>query len=72
MSKTAKRTAFIVLSVIFFIIGLSMNEAGFLLGIPIAAVAIMILYTVIFKKQKKGSTEIKLNKEEDKDIILKK
>ena len=39
MSKTGKITVFIVLSIVFFVIGLSLKEVGFLIGIPIAAVA---------------------------------
>lgn len=62
MSKTAKNTVFIVLSIIFFIIGLALKESGFLMGIPIAAVAIMILYRIIYKKQKKSDNEFKLKK----------
>lgn len=62
MSKTAKKIVFIVLSIIFFIIGLALKESGFLMGIPIAAVAIMILYRVIFKKTEKNDDEFKLKK----------
>ncbi len=72
MTKNTKVAIFIVLTVIIFFIGLILKEAGFLMGIPIAGVGIIILYRVIFKSKSSDNKDITLNKKDDEDISLKK
>jgi|GEM_PF-6124437 len=72
MTKNSKIAVFVVLTIIIFFIGLMLKEAGFLMGIPIAGIGIIILYRVIFKSKPAENKDITLNKKDDEDITLKK